>query len=84
MIVCLFGILVIKGFIMSQKYCRRNGDEQKVNFYDACDFYGRHRSSTFFYLSQYGLENVVLDEEYVYCQEKEDSIITLKKIIVTI
>jgi len=33
---------------------------------------------------QYGLENVVLDEEYVYCQEKEDSIITLKKIIVTI
>ena len=22
---------------------------------------------------QYGLENVVLDEEYVYCQEKEDS-----------
>lgn len=41
-------------------------------------------AAVLFYLSQYGLENVVLDEEYVYCQEKEDSIITLKKIIVTI
>lgn len=41
-------------------------------------------AAVLFYLSQYGLENVVLDEEYVYCQEKEDSIITLKKTIVTI
>ena len=54
---------------------------ERVEFYEKKECGSPNGAVT---VPQYGLENVVLDEEYVYCQEKEDSIITLKKIIVTI